>query len=88
MHPDWVRQIRDQCAAAGVPFFLKQWGEWSPDVPPPDKHLAHHDFDHPHHNFRVYRWGKRAAGAMLDGREWRDFPEQVYSQAIERPARG
>ena len=29
MHPDWVRQIRDQCAAAGVPFFFKQWGSWS-----------------------------------------------------------
>lgn len=24
MHPDWVRSIRDQCAEAGVPFFLKQ----------------------------------------------------------------
>jgi protein gp37 len=24
--PDWVRAIRDQCVAAGVPFFFKQWG--------------------------------------------------------------
>jgi protein gp37 len=24
MHPDWVRSIRDQCVAAGVPFFFKQ----------------------------------------------------------------
>jgi protein gp37 len=24
MHPDWVRSLRDQCAAAGVPFFVKQ----------------------------------------------------------------
>jgi protein gp37 len=30
MHPDWARSIRDQCAAAGVPFFFKQWGEWIP----------------------------------------------------------
>jgi protein gp37 len=30
MHPDWARQIRDDCAAAGVPFFFKQWGEWAP----------------------------------------------------------
>jgi protein gp37 len=22
----WVRSIRDQCVAAGVPFFFKQWG--------------------------------------------------------------
>ena len=28
MHPDWARDIRDQCTAAGVPFFFKQWGEW------------------------------------------------------------
>ena len=28
MHPDWARSLRDQCAAAGVPFFFKQWGEW------------------------------------------------------------
>jgi protein gp37 len=26
IHPDWVRSLRDQCAAAGVPFFFKQWG--------------------------------------------------------------
>lgn len=31
MHPDWARQIRDDCAAAGVPFFFKQWGAWGPD---------------------------------------------------------
>lgn len=28
MHPDWVRSLRDQCAAKGTPFFFKQWGEW------------------------------------------------------------
>lgn len=28
MHPDWARGLRDQCAAAGVPFFFKQWGDW------------------------------------------------------------
>jgi len=30
MHPDIPRSTRDQCAAAGVPFFFKQWGEWAP----------------------------------------------------------
>lgn len=29
-HPDWFRSLRDQCAAAGVPFLFKQWGEWAP----------------------------------------------------------
>lgn len=28
MHPQWVRDIRDDCVKAGVPFFFKQWGEW------------------------------------------------------------
>ena len=30
MHPDWARSLRDQCAAAGVPFLFKQWGEFVP----------------------------------------------------------
>jgi protein gp37 len=30
MHADWVRPLRDQCAAAGVPFMFKQWGDWFP----------------------------------------------------------
>jgi hypothetical protein len=30
MHPDWARSLRDQCAAAGVPFFFKQNGEFAP----------------------------------------------------------
>lgn len=30
MHPDWVRSIRDQCQAAGVPLFLKSWGRHIP----------------------------------------------------------
>lgn len=27
-HPDWFRSIRDQCKAAGVPYFHKQNGQW------------------------------------------------------------
>lgn len=30
MHPDWARSLRDQCASARIPFFFKQWGEWTP----------------------------------------------------------
>ena len=30
MHAAWVRDLRDQCAAAGVPFFFKQWGGRTP----------------------------------------------------------
>lgn len=28
MHPDWVRDIRDRCQAASIPFLFKQWGAW------------------------------------------------------------
>lgn len=31
MQPEWAENIREQCAAAGVPFFFKQWGAWGPD---------------------------------------------------------
>jgi protein gp37 len=99
MHPDWARGLRDQCVAAGVPFFFKQWGEWIPWQPDGgfsewksqagklmDRH-AFPDFKDP----RVRDWtdgcfydgadmcvhqrvGKKAAGSLLDGREWKEFP--------------
>lgn len=49
MDTDWVRSIRDQCRAANVAFFFKQWG------------------------------GRRrkAAGRLLDGREWNELPAAV-----------
>lgn len=33
MHPAWAISLRDQCAAAGVPFLFKQHGEWAPHDP-------------------------------------------------------
>ena len=35
MRPFWVRSLRDQCIAAQVPFFFKQWGTfaWQGDKP-------------------------------------------------------
>ncbi len=33
-HPAWVRSLRDQAVAAGVPFFFEGWGTWSPNAPP------------------------------------------------------
>ena len=39
-HSDWIRSLRDQCQAAGVPYFFKQHGEWYPfydrDIDDPD----------------------------------------------------
>ena len=28
--PAWLRAVRNQCVAAGVPFFFKQWGGKTP----------------------------------------------------------
>lgn len=69
MHPDWVRSMRDQCATAGASFFFKQWGDWHPDA------LLHREVGTqvcPPPSMRV---GKKAAGAMIDGREYREMPE-------------
>lgn len=30
VHPEWVRELRDQCTVSGVSFLFKQWGEWAP----------------------------------------------------------
>jgi protein gp37 len=31
MQPEWVREVRDQCLHAEVPFFFKQWGAFGSD---------------------------------------------------------
>lgn len=69
-HPDWVRSLRDQCVAAGVPFFFKQWGEWYPAFDATaSKSFVWDDGE------RVFRVGRKAAGRLLDGREWNEFPQ-------------
>lgn len=79
-HPDWFRSLRDQCQAAGVPFFFKQWGEWIgvPDLRrlPGGSGPGFGAFDHCRHSqdHEAVRVGKKAAGATLDGREWREVP--------------
>ncbi len=30
-HPDWIWNIKTQCAVNNVPFFFKQWGSWCLD---------------------------------------------------------
>jgi len=74
-HPDWVRLVRDQCQAAKVPFFFKQWGEWMPSSHIPG---GSHDVwkQHQFNNGEITcRVGKSVAGRLLDGREWNETPE-------------
>lgn len=69
MHPEWARNLRDQCVAAGVPFFFKQWGEYAPS--PAGNHLAPMSL---HGDTRLWRVGKAIAGRNLDGRTWDEVP--------------
>lgn len=94
MHPDWLRSLRYQCQDAGVPFLFKQWGEWAPADPIPGarfgdelrlgkvQHL--HAPGNPEGFFRrgdayVRNMGKKAAGRVLDGCTWDEFPDVISS---------
>ena len=69
MHPQWARDIRDQCQAAGVPFFMKQCGAWRPTEP---GDVVGHVFGKPF--IAMSRVGKKRAGHLLDGREYHQWP--------------
>ena len=69
MHPDWARSVRDQCQAAGLPFFFKQWGR----TPYP----ANSDiFAWMNAGFDPYCKSKNG-GRELDGREYSELPKGV-----------
>ena len=77
MHPDWARSVRDQCQDAGVPFLFKQWGEWLPNAQEYGCHQPSANYNNLHTmlgNVAMARVGKHAAGRLLDGREWNEFP--------------
>ena len=87
MRSVWVRSLRDQCAAAGVPFLFKQWGEFLPadadeaDPWVPEATLYWSDgtrWDR-HDGQRggvdlMARVGKKAAGRSLDGVAHNGYP--------------
>lgn len=95
MHPQWARDLRDQCQAAGAAFFFKQHGEWMPVQTRPDDPLSPYspEDDIPnrpnnwvgpdgkltvgatHGEQRMAKVGKHAAGRLLDGRTWDEFPQ-------------
>lgn len=83
MHPDWARRVRDDCEGAGAFYFLKQWGEWLPtdQYQFADIEIGFNDLskDRMIAASKVspgfLRVGKKRAGAILDGREWRQVPE-------------
>ena len=63
MNPQWARDIRDQCVAAGVAFHFKQWGEWLPSFPEFDHDPEFADgFDVP------LDWRNRSGFRCINGR--------------------
>ena len=85
-HPDWFRKVKDDCVAAGIPFYFKQWGEWVPvlqisnDFKPITKKdvlkRAHIWYDKNGHREDVsFKVGKKTAGRVLDGRTWNEMPK-------------
>jgi hypothetical protein len=88
MHPDWVRSLRDQCKAADVPFFFKQWGEWQASWGA-GNHLVNINTGETvkanHNDIRawkiggwepVLRVGRKYTGNLLDGQQYHEWPNQ------------
>ena len=87
MHPDWARSLRDQCLAAGVPFFFKQWGEWAHVELVGGRMKIHGSRPFPLVTNRNTCWlddetpsvrlGRNKAGRELDGRTWDEYPPRA-----------
>lgn len=77
MHPDWVRSIRNQCQAAGVKFFFKQWGAWGPVAPIYDEDDSYLD--------RIDQ-ARESRCEILDrvGTQWPEFQPPPGSWMMER----
>ena len=84
MHPEWVRKIRDDCRATGIPFLFKQWGAFRPAGPPtisleadhrPVRNVfVHFDGKNSRPPSDMLEMGKKAAGRLLDGVEHNEMP--------------
>ena len=81
MNPNWVRRIQQECEASKTPMLMKQWGEW--------KYIGNKDelegckaYKCKQHTFEdgevVYRMGKKNTGCMLDGKQYKEFPNEKH----------
>jgi protein gp37 len=73
MHPDWARSLRDQCKTAEVPFFFKQWGEWTTEYPQ-GKNLANMLQSY-QYSKTFYKVGKHNSENLLDGVKYEEYPK-------------
>lgn len=68
MHPDWVRELRDQCVAQGVRYFHKQHGTYASHPLVVERGMPQAEAA------AIDKHGK--GGALVDGRLWREMPER------------
>jgi protein gp37 len=68
MHPQWARDIRDQCQSAGVAFHFKQWGGWMP-LPEPFRYSPAIGSGNREYNVALRRFAKSyGASVLIDDR--------------------
>lgn len=66
-HPNWVRNIRNECKESNTPFMFKQWGEWATDCLCSTGPCKTIDRPVPGRLGCMFRCGKKRAGRLLDG---------------------
>lgn len=77
MHPDWARTLRDQCKYERIPFFFKQWGDYTLDVYSTAKKYPKSIVKISSKGMSYYmcKVGKKKSGRLLDGKEHNAFPK-------------
>jgi protein gp37 len=76
-NPEWVRALRDECNDADIAFHFKQWGHWAPSVPQGVAARQRIELQpRAAAPSILYAMGKAAAGRLLDGRTWDEFPRR------------
>jgi protein gp37 len=78
MYPRWARAIGDQCKAAGIPFFFKQWGEWKPVNRDELQNYLFTKTLHIDEETCFAKLGKHSAGNKLDGNVYQEFPKTSF----------
>lgn len=78
MNPDWARNLRDECLAAGIPFHFKQWGENYPIESSTVVAEAISGKPIAVKSLIFEKRGKHNAGNVLDGKRHLGFPESFH----------
>lgn len=102
VHPQWIKNIIEQCLAQKVPCFFKQWGEWVPETMMKELGLNNYagsgvllNFDGTISNFDdlrngqylMLKVGKKKAGSKIDGEEYKEYPAWKSTWDIENNCR-